>query len=218
MAKTVSSAAVVITPPNMHTISLDIEGTAPLVINRFGSKAREQMERTQGEGQTARGKRKREPKDFDAIYRDSLHVSTEGWHGINASAFRQAAISACRLVGFKMTYAKLAIFIEADGQEEDGTQLVKITSGEPTKFHDFVKNQTGVADIRPRGHWVNGWTATVRVRFDADQFTAQDIMNLFDRIGQQVGIGAGRPDSSESAGQGWGLFRIKAVREVSGDE
>ena len=212
MAKTVSQTAVVITPPNMQTVAIQIEGTAPLVVNRFGAKAKEAMEQQQGAGSTARGKRKREPKDFDALYRDSLHVSTEGWLGINASAFRQAAISACRLVGFKMTYAKLAIFIEADGMESDGTQLVRI-EGEPTKFHDFVKNQSGVADIRPRGHWVNGWGATVRVRFDADQFTLTDIVNLFDRIGQQVGVGAGRPDSSDSAGQGWGLFRIVTAKE-----
>jgi hypothetical protein len=33
-------------------------------------------------------------------------------------------------------------------------------------------------------------------------------MNLLARVGMQVGIGEGRPDSRESAGIGFGLFRI----------
>jgi hypothetical protein len=46
------------------------------------------------------------------------------------------------------------------------------------------------------------------VRFDADQFTAQDVINLISRVGLQVGICEGRPDSKSSAGCGWGTFRV----------
>ena len=46
------------------------------------------------------------------------------------------------------------------------------------------------------------------IRWDADQFTLDDVTNLLSRVGLQVGIGEGRPDSKNSAGMGWGLFEI----------
>ena len=115
------------------------------------------------------------------------------------SAFRNALISACRTAGFVMTRAKLALFVEADGYDEDGTPLVYFTKGEPHKHIGYARNQTGVADIRSRPMWNPGWEATVRVRFDGDMFTPTDVANLMVRVGQQVGIGEGRPDSKQSA-------------------
>jgi hypothetical protein len=71
-----------------------------------------------------------------------------------------------------------------------------------------VRNATGVADIRVRPMW-REWGANVRVKYDADQFTIQDVTNLMQRVGMQVGIGEGRPDSRDSAGLGWGTFRLE---------
>jgi len=58
------------------------------------------------------------------------------------------------------------------------------------------------------------WGATVRIRYDEDQFTAEDVVNLLLRAGQQVGIGEGRPYSKTSNGLGFGLFKIKNVANV----
>jgi hypothetical protein len=41
--------------------------------------------------------------------------------------------------------------------------------------------------------------------------TADDVTNLINRVGLQVGIGEGRPDSKDSAGIGLGLFEIVNV-------
>jgi hypothetical protein len=72
----------------------------------------------------------------------------------------------------------------------------------------YVRNETGVADIRPRAHFDPGWEAEVRIQYDADQFTLTDVTNLLLRVGKQVGVGAGRPDSTKSTGMGWGTFEI----------
>jgi hypothetical protein len=118
-------------------------------------------------------------------------------------------ISACRVVGFKMTHAKLSVFVEPDGFDaDDGTPLVRIY-GEPMVHEGLVRNATGVADVRWRPMW-RQWHAFVRVVYDADQFTLEDVSNLLARAGMQVGIGEGRPDSKMSAGMGWGTFRIAA--------
>jgi hypothetical protein len=135
-----------------------------------------------------------------------MHKSVEGWACIPAGAFRAAAISACRLVGFKMTMAKLSLFIEQDGLDAiDGTPLVRI-HGDPEISEMMVRNATGVADIRVRPLW-RDWSCDLRIRYDCDQFNRIDVANLLLRVGTQVGIGEGRPDSKSSNGLGFGLFR-----------
>jgi hypothetical protein len=213
MAKKRSAVAVIIQPPDFGRAVITIVGTAPLVINAFSAKAREQIRAKQEKGSQAKKGAPREPKDFQAAYEAAKHVSREGWCGIPAPGFRNGLISACRLVGFKMTLAKLSLFIEADGFDGvDGTPLVRISKGEPKYVEHPVRNESGVADIRPRPMWAEGWEACVRIRWDASQFSVQDVLNLMARVGAQVGIGEGRPDSKNSAGMGWGLFDVKPGR------
>lgn len=199
-----------ITRPKLRTATIQIVGIAPYVQHAFSEKQRKQMEETQRAGQQARGKKNRAPKEFEAIYEAAKHRARSddgGWLGIPAPAFRNAMISACRLVGYKMTFAKLSVFVEADGFDAiDGTPLVRI-AGEPRIHEASVRNASGVADIRWRPMW-DQWSAAVRVRWDEDQFSATDVMNLMLRAGLQVGIGEGRPDSPNSNGLGWGRFEI----------
>jgi len=203
------ATTVTITPPNIVTLPLTIRGTAPLVVNRMSHKALQQMKAAQEAGSVAKKGKKREPKDFAANYEGARHVSTDGWDGVHAGAFRSAMISACRTVGFQMTRAKLSVFVEADGFDKvDGVPLVKITKGKPHYCEHLVRNDSGVVDIRARAMFDQGWEMVVKIKYDADQFTASDVVNLMARVGMQVGICEGRPDSKDSAGVGWGLFEI----------
>lgn len=201
---------VTIPAPNFEQASFRLIGTAPLVVNKFSAKAQEQIAATQKAGSTARTKgRKKDPKNFEALCEGATYRASDGWAGINAAAFRNAAISACRLVGFKMTMAKLSLFTEADGYDaEDGTPLVRITKGEPRMLVGPVRLPNGSPDMRSRPIWAPGWEVVIRVRYDADQFTRTDITNLIMRAGMQVGVCEGRPDSKNSAGLQWGLFRL----------
>lgn len=204
-----ATVAVSIRPPNIQQISVRIRGTSPLVLNRFSVTARTEMVRKQEAGSTGAKGKKREGKDFDARFREACYVAEEGWYGINASAFRRAMISACRLVGFKMTHAKLSLFVVADGVDAlDPTfALVQIHGAPPVRHDATVRLETGVADVRPRPMW-REWGCVLNIKYDADQFTAADVVNLLARVGQQVGIGEGRPDSRGGAGMGWGMFEV----------
>lgn len=200
--------AVVIKAPDMRRLVFRIRGAAPYVQARFPAKAAAMMTLKMMAGTTAKGKKVRPPRDFEDDYQQAMHVSTEGWCGIPIGAFRAGMISACRLVGFKMTLAKLSVFVEADGVDRvDGQPLVRL-EGEPEMSVMPVRNATGVADLRSRPMW-RQWAARVVVRYDADQFTQTDIANLMQRVGTQVGIGEGRPDSKASAGLGWGVFTLE---------
>lgn len=204
-----------ISAPRMALISVPIKGAhgSPLVISAFSAKARAQMRESQELGSVGKKRKPKDPKDFDAVYNGARHLAVDGWDGCAAAAFRSAAISACRLCGYKMTIGKMSVFVESDGYSAaDGTPLVRI-HGTPRPFEAMVRNQTGVADIRVRPRW-DEWSALLRIRFDREQFSDEDVINLLVRAGLQCGICEGRPDSANSFGLGWGLFEIDTSKPI----
>jgi len=204
-----TSQTVTIKPPNFGLATFRITGMSPLVIHRFSAKTKNQMKQKMETGKAASSKKNREAKLTDDLYEEARYRHADGWDGFNAAAIRAAMISACRLVGFKMTLAKLSVFVEADGVDATEPQipLIRII-GEPVKQEDMARVETGQPYVTVRAAY-HSWKAVVRIRFDADQFTMQDVANLMQRVGMQVGIGEGRPDSKNSAGMGWGLFRLE---------
>ena len=203
-----ASKKLFIPAPNLQTVRIKIKGTAPLVMNKFSQKAKQGMIDDQMRGKTAT-KRKREPKDFNANYEASKHISSKGWCGIPAPAFRNSMIETCRLVDIKMTQARRMLFIEADDFDTtEGTPLVKITKGKPYRFDAQVRLPNGAFDIRARAMWDSGWEAELRITFNADFLTIKDITNLLSQAGLMNGILEGRPGSRNSSGMGWGLFKI----------
>jgi hypothetical protein len=115
-----------------------------------------------------------------------------------------------------MSLAKLSLFIECDGFDAtEGTPLIQIIGPEPRQLESMVRIG-GIAktvDIAVRPQWLE-WGARLRIKYDADQFSANDVVNLIARAGAQVGVGEGRPDSSSSAGMGWGTFEISDEKTV----
>lgn len=208
MAKKTENS-LVITAPDIVTAQFSIVGTAPYVQNKFSRKAQNAIKEAQEAGSQAKNKKKREAKNFQECFEGAQHVSQEGWHGIPAPAFRSAMIRACSLVGFKMTQAKMSIFIEADGFDaDDGTPLVRLIGSEPQPIETPVRIAGNSMDLRIRPIW-HEWRALLRVKFDRGQFSEMDVANLLMRAGLQVGVGEGRPSSKSSDGMGWGTFTLE---------
>jgi hypothetical protein len=203
------SEMVQIKAPNFGTAVFTIVGTAPLVIHRFSAKTKNEMKLKMETGKAASSKKNREAKQTNDLFQEARYIAKEGWDGFHAGSIRNALISACRLVGFKMTLAKMSIFVEADGWDKAEPQIPLIRIyGKPVKQEDMARVETGQPYVTVRAAYHN-WSAKVRIKWDADQFTVSDISNLLSRVGLQVGIGEGRPDSKNSAGMGWGTFSLK---------
>jgi hypothetical protein len=195
----------VISAPKFAHTDFYLEGIAPLVVERFSKKA--ELMAKMAEGKSSSSRKVRDARDYDKEAEEARYRSHDDWEGMNAAAFRAAMISACRLVGFKMTLAKLSTFVEADGYDkQDGIPLVRVY-GNSHVYTAHTRNATGVVDIRSRPMY-SEWACKLRVRYDLDQFKTNDVLNLVSRCGLQVGIGAGRPDSKASAGCGFGLFQV----------
>lgn len=200
-----------IAPPDMRTLEFRVRGDAPYVQCRFGEKAFAKMADAMASDAKRPGKRAPKPaRDYDAEYLQAMHTPAEGnWRGIPATAIRRALISACRMCDMKMTHAKLSVFVEADGFDKfSATPLVKITKGKPMKHVGPGANADGSTTVRVRAMWEAGWEAVIRIRYDAGQLDAEDVAAMLMRAGAQVGVGCGRPDSTNSAGCGWGTFEI----------
>jgi hypothetical protein len=201
--------AVQIKAPNFKTADFEIKGNAPLVIHRFSAKIKKQMLDKMEAGKVSASRKNREAKSSADSFNEARYISRQGWDGFNASAIRNAMISACRLVNFKMTLAKMSVFIIAEGVDKVEPQipLIQILGCKAVQQEDFARVETGSAYVTIRAAY-HGWSAKLRVRWDNDQFNVTDISNLLMRVGQQVGIGEGRPDSKNSAGMGWGTFDL----------
>lgn len=203
--KETKETSVVISAPKFNTVAVILQSTAPLVVERFSKKA--ELMAKMALGSAAANKKVRTARDYDNEAEEARYRAPDGWEGMNAAAFRAGMIGACRLVGFKMTLAKLSVFVEADAFDlKDGIPLVRVY-GKSETYTAHTRNATGVVDVRSRPMY-REWAVKLRVRFDADQFSAQDVYNLIARVGGQVGVGAGRPDSKASAGCGFGTFEV----------
>jgi hypothetical protein len=208
--KTMKEVVSKITAPDIQTAIFTIEGTAPLVVHRFAHKAKQAMIDKVEEGtKPNKGKKVHEAADPDALYNAARYISREGWDGFNVAAVRCAMIRACSLVNFKMTIAKMGLFVEADGRDAQDPEygLVRI-QGKPRKLESVVRvPSTGASMVVFRPIY-DEWKAEIRVRFDRSLLSIADVANLLARAGEQVGLCEGRPSSSNSAGMGWGTFRI----------
>lgn len=204
---------ITISAPNMQIAVFDILGTSPLVVHRFSQKVKQEIIEDMKLGSTSRKGKKRTKLDPESNYTQARYISPDGWDGINASGLRNAMIDVCRLVGYKMTLAKLSIFVIEDGRDKTEPEfpLIRIF-GKPRMLESFGRLANGsICPIhRP---CYDEWSAKVKIRYDADQFSSKDVAHLLMRVGIQNGLGEGRPNSKNSAGLGWGTFEIKDSNE-----
>lgn len=199
-----------INPPDFRMVELEIIGTAPLMISRFSEKMKNKMlaDHVAGSKQTSKNRKNNPAKNVEALFQAARYRSTDGWDGILCASLRNALIRTCSIVGFKMTAGKQSLFIVADGFDaSEGVPLVKIHGDEPVIDERITRNASGMPDVRIRPRW-DTWRMVVRVKYDADVFTPQDVVNLMIRAGVQNGLGEGRPFSKNSNGIDFGTFRV----------
>lgn len=196
---------------------IHIVGTAPLVVHKFGEKARGIMRDAQG------GRKK--PKvirDPEADFQGVRHRigDGEGWDGFPAAGLKGAVVGGARFFNDKklnMTLLKQSILIVGEGDD----QLVPIYAAddklygadvEPVMREDMVRNATGVADFRYRPQY-EPWQMTLSVIYVPSLMTIETVVALVD-AGGFVGIGEGRPGSRVSQTGTWGTFQVDDSKPV----
>ncbi len=200
-----------IAPLRQAILTVPLIGETPLKILRFSKKQQDTIMQTQQAGSQAGSKKKREPKDFERNFEEAKYrgrTGKEEWVGLNASGIRIGLIESCRVAGFTMTRAKMSVFCLHDAIDyiDNSTPIVRVY-GEPEMCIDTVRNDNGSVDLRARVMFPE-WRIIARIRFDEDQFSPSDVLNLMIRVGMQNGLGEGRMNSKNGAGTGNGVFLV----------
>jgi hypothetical protein len=187
---------------NIQTMDILIVGDTPLICHRWSEKAKKQML----DKQMKKAKPGKEAKDPEQDFIDSLYQLPEGGFGFPVIAFKNAAVTACTSVdGITKVAARQAFRV---GSTLEKSELVPIEGGKPEPREDMVRIGMGTADIRYRGQFPQWW-CTVRVRFNANVLSAEQIVNLFNTAGFGVGVGEWR---MEKDGQN-GCFHVASTEE-----
>lgn len=191
--------------PSLNIQSMDIVviGDTPLICHAWSSKAKKEML----DKQMKKAKPGKAAKDPEEDFIQSLYPLPDGGFGFPVIAFKNAAVTACTSVdGITKVAARQAFRV---GSTLSGSELVKIEGAEPEPREDMVRIGMGTADIRYRGQFVSWW-ATVRVRFNANVLSAEQIVNLFNTAGFGVGVGEWR---MERDGQ-FGCFHVATEEDM----
>ncbi len=214
-AKAADKQEIVISAPDKQISEFLIEGTAPLVFNRFSATAIRQIEWDMEHNTTKAAKKaRRKARDFDAEARETVYQSAEGWYGFPVNGLKSALVRAGQMCGVEMTILKQALWVETDGVDamEDWVQLVRL-EGEVEYFRTPTRTK-GVVNISAAGRLPAGWRANLRIAHEPSFISTQSVANLIQRAGENIGIGRGRQFSTSSVGMGWGSFR-HAAQEVA---
>lgn len=187
-----ASQEITIPALNIQLMDLTLVGDSILVTHSWSAKAKQEML----DKQMKKAKRAKEAKDPEQCYRDSLYIHPEGGYGFPVVAFKSAAVDACSHVGGVTK-------VEARGAFHICGEMAKI-EGEPRMREDMVRIGMGTADIRFRGEFPV-WKTTLRIRYNANVLSAEQIINLFNTAGFAIGVGEYRPQKDGS----WGMFHVE---------
>lgn len=180
---------------------IPVQGTAPLIVNRWSEKAKQMML----EAQQTKARPKKEPKDPVANFEASRYRFPDGRDGFPATGFKAAIVHAGRLFD-GVTQVALKQTIRVIGEQVGQEQLVPLEYGEITMREDTPRNASGVADLRYRAqYWP--WSCTLRVVTIRGQFDHESILALVDAAGHG-GVGEWRPTAPKSATGTFGCFEI----------
>jgi len=180
--------AIGIPPIKVGGVELKLVGDSPLICHRWSEKAKKEML----DKQMKKAKTARAAKNPQQDYKDSLYPYPGGGFGFPVIAFKAAAVNAATFVdGAKKTEMRGSFHIDGE--------LVKV-EGKPTMREDMVRVGMGVADLRYRGEFKK-WSVKLKVRFNANAISAEQIVNLFQNAGFSVGVGEWRPQKNGDFGR-----------------
>lgn len=211
MAKSKSAEPKQIVIPEIKTPSflVTVEGDTPLIVHKFSEKQKRQM----ADKQQGKATMKKEAKDPEAEYQSCFyHIppaptgarfrkgeASVARFGFPATGIKKAMVRACSLVeAVPMTVMRMAVFVEAAAKNCDG--LVPIIHKEVKRVEDTVRLGGKVADLRYRPYFYD-WSMNLKITYNANVITEEQVVNLLNLAGFSVGIGDWRPEKDGNNGR-----------------
>lgn len=173
---------------------IQVKGLSPLIMHRWSEKARAEMLAKQMKKTV-----KKEAKDPEQQFVDSVYKLDDGRLGFPADAFKKAMVRGAKQLGLTMTDMRTGFFVHGEYCSRDDRDLVPI-SGELQMREDMVRLNGATSDIRYRGQ-VLSWSAELEISFNASVVSFDHIVNMLQSAGYGVGIGEWRPEKDGMFGR-----------------
>ena len=178
---------------NYQTVNVPIAGLTPLLCHSMPERVKLQivLDREQKERGATKGKKKKDARTIEEQFADACYIidpeaDEHSRYGFPTSGFRLACKDAARTTDMAMTLAKLT-FLPL-------VELVPIRFTEVRTRIDKVGGTTpgksSTACVRAEFH---NWAIDLPIEFDADFTSLEVIVNLLQRAGRCIGVGAWRP-------------------------
>jgi hypothetical protein len=180
-------------------IEIRIGGIVPLIMRAWDDKTAQMLADKAKGVKAAKSRENVVPED---AFNAARYISTAGWDGVPAGAFKASLIDAvtCNNIpkaDFNMTLGKKTFFIRADGvDKKSGRSLVRIY-GQPEMLEMMQRTTTGMPYMSYRPIY-RKWSAILGIEYNAARIDAQGVMNLLSNAGYWVGVGEHRPSAPES--------------------
>ncbi len=210
VVKSSSDGPIVLKRIEREVMRVRVIGVSPVIPHKWSEKSLRMMRDSQS-GTKVRAKK--EAKDGVADAEASTYYLPDGRPGIPSVAFKGAMVGAVRLFdGLTMVQVKASIFVEGDGLDEQGNDLVAI-KGPRILREDTPRNATGVADLRYRYAYGNAeqmWSAEFNVIFLPNVIDRSSVGTLLDAAGNG-GVGDWRPSAPKSTTGTFGRFEVPTL-------
>lgn len=215
--KKVQSAAVSIPAPMIKDAVIRIKGDTPIIFHKWSEKQKKMMRDKQMKIATA-GKEARDP---ESEYLDSFYHDQDGFIAFKANALKQALVGSARVIdGIAMTELRAGLFVVGDSlgmipllikgkrikptklsSRVDGDEIYAVDTKVPEikMREDTVTVGMGSADLRYRGQ-VENWEMIFTIRFLANRFSLEQVVNLVQYAGFTCGLGEWRPEKNGTSG------------------
>lgn len=186
---------------NIQRVEITLVGDSPLIVHNWAEKSKKEML----DKQMKKAKTAKAAKSPEDDYEAAFYRLPDGRAGFPVIAFKAAAVAAGGRFsdGMKMTELRGAFHIEGEGVDRVSNHDLVAIEGDPSMREDCVRVGMGTADLRYRPEF-RQWRVTLRIRYNADAVSLDQIVNIFNLAGFGVGVGEWRP---ERDGQ-FGMFHV----------
>jgi hypothetical protein len=186
-----------IAPIKIATMQLKIIGETSLLQEKMAERIREQLKNIV----TGKGKEKNKNRDLEREVEEKIHKNAKGEVCFPTSGFKKAMVEAAPyLDGCDKKKAKGSFFI-----------MGELT---PIKYKKQVTNKAVGRDSginrAPREIWrpeFQEWNTTLTIRYNEQQITPQQIVELAKLAGFHIGVGSWTP---QHGGQ-YGMFTVTSA-------
>jgi len=180
-----------LTPLQLKSFNVDIEGTSPLLMHKFSDASKKEMMDKQLKKSSTKKIRDIKQEVEECIYREGDKIV------FPAIAFKKACVEvAPYLENLDKKLVKGAMQIIG--------QYVELKFKKQTVNEAHVKLASGVSMIRYRPEF-HDWKVNIRFIYNASQITPQQIIELLKYAGFHIGVGDWTPQHSGS----FGMFEVK---------